>query len=467
MNENEIIYLSDEIWGYAETGFEEEKSAEAMVKVLTNNGFEVTQGIDGMPTAYVGVYGSGRPVVDLLAEYDALFGMNQTADVPEFQPITNAEDTGHGCGHELLGAGSIAAAILCKEYLQRTKKQGTVRIVGCPAEESGSSKAYLARDGFFQNTDVALTWHPGTINQVCTGSSQSCLGLFFKFHGVSAHAAAAPFLGRSALDACELMNVGVNYLREHIEPTECIHYAYANAGGKAPNVVQSEAAVKYFIRSSTNEKCLVLKERVINCAKGSALMTGTTMDIVFDEGLSNTISNFALEKILLDAFKKEYHGDYTQEELAYAQCFKNTFDTEKIKDTVSPHVADRQRLMENINGRPINDYIVENIPNDNCTMGSTDVGDVSWVVPTEQINTACFSLGADAHSWQWVAQGKSKIAHKGMLLAGRVLAAAAQDMIENPEKLEAVKDEFKKRLYDRQYHCLIPDDIKPHISSAE
>ena len=241
---NKYKVLQDELWSYAETGMLEYKSSETMIKFLENEGFNVERNVAEMETAFIGSYGHGKPVIAFLAEYDALFGMSQKADILECSPITNSEDPGHGCGHHLLAVGSIKAACLYKDYLMNNRKEGTVLLVGCPAEESGSGKAYLARDGYFDNVDIALTWHPSNYNMVSTGSSQSCISVFFKFHGISSHAAGSPHLGRSALDACELMNVGVNYLREHMESTDRVHYAYTNAGGKAPNVVQSEACLK-------------------------------------------------------------------------------------------------------------------------------------------------------------------------------------------------------------------------------
>lgn len=459
--------LQDELWSYAETGMVEYKSSKAMADFLKNEGFTVETGIANMETAYVARYGHGKPVIAFLAEYDALFGMNQMADVCEYHPITSAEDTGHGCGHHLLGVGAIRAACLFKEYLETNRREGTVLMVGCPAEESGSGKAYLARDGYFDDVDVALTWHPDNYNQVVTGSNQSCISVFFKFHGVSSHAASTPFLGRSALDACELMNVGVNYLREHMESSDRVHYAYTNVGGKAPNVVQSEACVKYFVRSTTNPKCEALYQRVINVAKGAALMTDTKLEIVFDEGLSNVIPNFTLEDVLANSFRKLYRNTYTDEELAYAANFKNTYRIEDVLSDLPSNAVDKQKLITNIKERVINDYFVESNHSDVCNMGSTDVGDVSWVVPCAQINTACYSIGAGAHTWQWVAQGKSSIAYKGAMLAGDILCDAAIELLNNPELIEKAKQELSERLQGETYKCLIPDDVMPHISNGE
>lgn len=453
--------LQKELWGYAEPGFLEYRSSKAMADFLRSEGFEVTENICGMETAYVGVYGSGRPVICILAEFDALYGLSQEADIAEYRPIAEKE-TGHGCGHHLLGTGSIGAAMIVKEYLETHKISGTIKMVGCPAEESGSGKAYLARDGFFDDADIAITWHPATYNVVQTGSHQSCIQCYFRFHGVSSHAAGSPHLGRSALDAAELMSVGVNYLREHMESTDRVHYAYTNVGGKSPNVVQSEAEVKYLVRSTTNPKCEALYQRVINIAKGAALMTGTTVDVVFDEGLSNVIPNFALEDVLEKSFLKIGACDYTDEERAYARKFKESF-TQDMESELPKTLKDKAAAIKNMRESELCDVVFEHVHSEECSMGSTDVGDVSWVVPTAQINANCYSYGAGAHSWQWVAQGKSSIALKGALLASEVMADAVIECFKDPSIIEAAKAEFEKRLDGQKYKSLIPPEVKPHV----
>lgn len=457
--------LADQIWEYAETGFEEYKSFKTMVNFLKEEGFEVKEGIANMPTAYEGTWGSGKPVICFLAEYDALSGMSQEADKLEISPIETAEANGHGCGHNLLGVGAIYAACKYRDYLKENNLEGTVKIVGCPAEETGSGKAYLARDGYFDGADIALTWHPSLYNMVVTGSSQANIVFFLRFKGISAHAAGSPHLGRSALDAAELTNVGVNYLREHILDTDRVHYAYLNVGGKAPNVVQSEAVLKYFVRSRNNEEVKDLYRRVINCAKGAALMTETEVEVIFDEGLSNTMTNETLEKVLEETLKENYKFDYTEEELAYAKKFKETFPLTNALSTIPKSIKDEDKLVEDLKNNPIHTYVADRIHYEECEMGSTDVGDVSWVVPTAQINTACYSFGADAHSWQWVAQGKSSIAHKGFKLAGDVLAKSAIKLHNNPELIEEAKKEFVKKLAGKKYESLIPSDVMPHIST--
>ena len=451
--------LSDKLWEYAEPGMREYKSARAYAEFLKNEGFSVNEKICGMDTAFEGVFGSGSPVICFLAEYDALSGLNQRANIFN-QEKDSDSDTGQGCGHHLLGVGSLYGACLYKEYLEKNGLSGTVKFVGCPGEEAGSGKTYLARDGYFDDCDIALTWHPGIFNQVVTGSSQSCTAIYFKFKGIASHAASAPHLGRSALDAAELMNVGVNYLREHMEDSDRVHYAYIDAGGKAPNVVQNLTILKYFVRSKNNHDCSSLTERVINCAKGAALMTGTEVEVIFDEGLSNTISNQTLENVLFETMKEDYDLSYGLDECEYLSKYKSSFDG---KINIPLMVKDENKLKEDIKNNVICSYIIEKEHHDICQMGSTDVGDVSWCVPTGQFNTACFAYGASGHSWQWVAQGKSSVADKGMKYAGRVLCDAAIKLHNNPELIEKAKRELKLKLDGESYKCPIPKDVKPHV----
>ena len=451
--------LSDKLWEYAEPGMREYKSARAYAEFLKNEGFTVNEKICGMDTAFEGVFGSGSPVICFLAEYDALSGLNQRANIFN-QEKDSDSDTGQGCGHHLLGVGSLYGACLYKEYLEKNGLSGTVKFVGCPGEEAGSGKTYLARDGYFDDCDIALTWHPGIFNQVVTGSSQSCTAIYFKFKGIASHAASAPHLGRSALDAAELMNVGVNYLREHMEDSDRVHYAYIDAGGTAPNVVQNLTILKYFVRSKNNHDCSSLTERVINCAKGAALMTGTEVEVIFDEGLSNTISNQTLENVLFETMKEDYDLSYGLDECEYLSKYKSSFDG---KINIPLMVKDEHKLKEDIKNNVICSYIIEKEHHDICQMGSTDVGDVSWCVPTGQFNTACFAYGASGHSWQWVAQGKSSVADKGMKYAGRVLCDAAIKLHNNPELIEKAKRELKLKLDGESYKCPIPKDVKPHV----
>lgn len=454
--------LQNELWDYAELGFKEYKSAKAMCDFLEEEGFEVNRGICNMDTAFDAVYGSGSPVIAILAEYDALDGMSQEADQDEYKPLKDTT-TGQGCGHHLLGVGAINAFLRLKEMIDEENLQATIKLVGCPAEEAGSGKAYLARDGYFDDVDIALTWHPSTVSSVSTGSHQACIQCYFRFHGVSSHAAGSPELGRSALDSVELMNIGVNYLREHMGSDERIHYAITNTGGSAPNVVQAEAEVRYFVRSTTGPKVKKLYDRVCDVARGSALMNGTSVDIIFDEGLVNIIPNFTLEKVFRDSFIKLGVPEYTKEEREYALKFKNTYDINIVLNDIDENVKDKARLINNIKESELNDYFVDKEHSNVCYMGSSDVGDVSWVVPTAQINMNCYSYGAGGHSWQWVAQGKSSIASKGARHAGEIIADTALTLIKNPELIKQAKQELKDRLGDDKYECLIPKGVLPHV----
>lgn len=459
--EEDLARIAKAVWDHPEAGFLEYESSRIQVEFLKEQGFEVEENVAGTVTGYVAKYGHGHPVIALLGEFDALYGLGQEADVAEYRP--DGCEMGHGCGHHLLGTGVIGAGLLIRDYLKESGREGTVLVCGCPAEESGSGKAYMARDGVFEGTDIALAWHPGLLHQVGTGSSQSCIQCYFRFHGVASHAAGSPEKGRSALDAVELMDIGVNYLREHMENTDRVHYAITNSGGKSPNVVQAEAEVKYLVRSTSNPKCQALYERVCNIARGAALMTETKLEIIFDEGLSNTIVNFTLEKAMNEVFHELGAPEYTEEELAYAQKFRDSWPREFTMDDINDHVKDKRALLRNMKESPICTYVVDNEFTDHCDMGSTDVGDVSWVVPTETINTACYSYGAGAHSWQWVAQGKSSIAMKGMYKAAEVLAKTAEKLIENPDLVAEAKAEHQGRLSGMKYECLIPADVKPHV----
>lgn len=448
-------------WAHPEPGFREFECSRSQAAFLREQGFEVTENVAGTVTGYMAQWGGGKPVFALLGEFDALYGLGQRADCAEACPEPGMA-MGQGCGHHLLGVGAIAGALALRDILKARGCSGTVRVYGCPGEESGSGKAYMARDGWFDDCDVALTWHPANFHMVSRGSSQSCIQCYFRFHGVAAHAASAPHQGRSALDAVELMNVGVNYLREHMEDSDRVHYAISNSGGASPNVVQAFAESRYLVRSTTNPKCQALYERVVRIAQGAALMTDTRLEVVFDEGLSNTVPNNTLEAVMDDVFRALGAPAYTAEERAYAQRFKDTFPLSQQLTNLPNAAADRNGLIENVKNSPLCDLYVETAPLELCQMGSTDVGDVSWVTPTVTANVACYSYGADAHSWQWVAQGMSSIAMKGMLHAGKVIALTAERLLDDPSLIAAARDELNRRLDGGRYQCLIPPEIKPH-----
>ena len=458
--------LNAKIWDYAELKFEEYLSSEALIDMMKAHGFSVERGLAGMDTAFRATAGKGRPVIGLLAEYDALSGLSQKAG--QLEPIPRKEtENGHGCGHCLLGTAAAGAALMAKDYLIQTGREGTVVLIGCPAEEGGSGKAYLARAGVFDDLDAALTWHPAGGNAVLTGSLQANCQAYFRFHGVSSHAAGSPHLGRSALDAVELMDVGVNYMREHMEPTDRIHYAITDTGGSSPNVVQNHAEVLYLIRSTDNNKVKRLYERVKNIARGAALMTETNVEAVFDKACSNILSNSILEQLLYDCMKTIPLPSYTEEELAYAEQMKKTITDADIASDMSlmmVHGAEKRRLASLYRELPMANFVVEHQHQDLFLPGSSDVGDCSHATPTAQFVGACFVPGTPAHSWQMTAQGKEKTAVKGMFYAAQVLSEACRRLFEKPEIVKQAREVFENDTEGKPYECPIPTEILPNAN---
>lgn len=456
--------VSDRIWEYAETRFEEFRSAELLCKTLEAEGFTVEKGVAGIETAFIGSYGSGSPVVAILGEYDALSGLSQERGNATHQPIV-AGGNGHGCGHNLLGTGSLAAAVAIRLYMEENGIQGTVRYYGCPAEEGGSGKAYMAREGLFNDADFAICWHPQTFNTLMSISSLANYQVYFKFKGKAAHAAAAPHLGRSALDAVELMNIGVNYLREHIIPEARIHYAITNSGGFSPNVVQAEADVLYLIRAPKTQQVEEIYQRVCQIARGAALMTETAVDIIFDKACSNLIPNQTMERVMYSNFTELGVPEFDQNEKEFARQIRKTIpDSDKnseLQMIAKVLGAKGKAMAEQLKEQELSSILMPLMPAARLMSGSTDVGDVSWIIPTVQCSTTCFAMGTQLHSWQAVAQGGTSIGHKGMLHAGKIMAATAVEMMLNPKLIAEAKAELVEKLDGATYVCPIPADIKP------
>lgn len=468
----ELFYsLSDKIWDHPETLFEEHVSSEALCQALEQEGFQVERNIAGMPTAFSARFGNGKPVIAFLGEFDALFGMSQAAGVACQQAMIEG-GSGHGCGHNLLGTGSLAGAFGLKKYLEETGKEGTVIYFGCPAEEGGSGKAFMAREGCFNEVDCALTWHPSDSNAVVNGSTLANCQVYYRFKGTSAHAAASPHMGRSALDAVELMNVGVQFLREHVIQEARIHYAITNTGGHSPNVVQPNADVLYLIRAPKTPQVLEIRERVDKIARGAAMMTETEVEIEFVKGCSNTVPNTVLERMLYSNLQSLPKPQYNEEEMEFIRAIAGT-----VK---SPAASVRQRasafseeqisasLREEILAKaeePVQSFVMPYIVSNAILPASSDVGDASWNCPTAQFAAATWVAGTPAHTWQAVAVGKSASAHKATLLAGQVLAATAIDLLNDPEKIAAAKAELNARLSGTPYICPIPPEVKPNIIS--
>lgn len=457
----ELERLNACIWDYAELKFNEVRSAKAMTDLLEAHGFKVRKGVAHMPTAYVAEYGSGRPVIAILGEYDALSGLSQESGLMEEKP-REGNPNGHGCGHCLLGTAAVGAGLLLKEYLEARPGSGTVRVYGCPAEEGGSGKTYMAREGLFDDVDAALTWHPGTQNEVMVGSNQANIQAAFTFRGRASHAAAAPQNGRSALDAVEMMDVGVNYMREHMADYERVHYAILDTGGVSPNVVQPHAEVLYLIRSRTNDETKRLYDRVVAIARGAALMTETELSVRFDKAVSNLVPNRVLGQVLYDAMVAVGAPQRTEEEKAFLKKYQDQLGPERVrKDPGMAPFPDPELREELIEKDPSGAYILPYRPTSATAMGSSDTGDVSYVTPLAQFAGACFAIGTASHSWQWVAQDKGSVALKGCFFAAEVLAKGAETLFQQPEIVKAARAELDKRLGGKKYQCPIPPEVMP------
>ena len=484
--------ISNKIWEFAEPRFQEYKSSELLQHALKKEGFSVKSNLAGEETAFIAEYGSGKPVIGLLGEFDALPGLSQKADATEriqaeqlsceveneFQKMESnnkhkkddvsnnvhacANNCGHGCGHQLIGTGTLASAIALKNFMQKHNLKGTIRYYGCPAEENAGGKAFLVRDGYFKDCDLALCWHPEQGRRACYGSTKANFRVFFTFHGTPAHASMCPELGRSALDAVELMDVGVNYMREHMIDEARIHYAITDTGGDAPNVVQSRAQVLYAIRAPKITQVKELYNRVCNIAKGAALMTETTVEIRQVAAYSNLISNKILADHMNTYLEKLGQITYTEQEYTYAQNFQQALSDQDKKqlpaiarDYFGPNATEAMK-------KPIFEPIAyQNLYSD--LKYSTDVGDVSWIVPTVHLNIPTFAAGTALHSWQAVAQGRSAIAHKGMLYAAKIMALTAIDFLQTPKLVEDAKKELVETLDGETYPNPLPKDLNPEI----
>ncbi len=460
-----ILDVSDKVWEYAELPYQEFKSSALISKVLKDQGFTIEMGVAEIPTAFTATYGSGKPVIGFLGEFDALDALSQEAGCIVKKP-TGEGRPGHGCGHNALGAGSLGAALAVKEYLAAQKRSGTVIYYGCAAEEGAGAKQFMARAGLFNNVDFVYTWHPAGKNEVQSTRSVAIMGANFRFKGISAHAGSTPYLGRSALDAAELMSVGVNYLREHMIDQARIHYAYSDVGGVSPNVVQDRAAVKYEVRSPKVSQVKELFERVVKVAQGAALMTETTMEYEITMAFSDYISNGVLAEVADEAFREVGAPQWTPQDYELARSYLSTFNEVTI-NSIKEYIAEEfseERIGEILEKpldsevHPFEGKIVK------YASGSTDVGDVAYAVPTINFNVATAFIGNVGHTWQMTGQAGSDLARKGLLTAARVMALAALKTMERPDIIEKAK-EFTLRQNGGAYQCPLPDYVKPPIGT--
>lgn len=457
-----LIALSKQIWEYAEPGLQEVRSSKAIAEYLESEGFRVQLGVGSIPTAICAEYGSGHPVVAYLGEYDALPRLNQNVtDHQEFQYPDQPEHPGHGCGHNNLGVGAVGAAVMLKDAIASGLVKGTVRFYGCPAEELLVGKVFMVRDGAFQDVDCAMTWHSHAYNGAW-GACYTCMNsVKFHFHGKAAHAAGHPFDGRSALDAVELMNVSANYMREHVKPDVRIHYA--TICSCAPNVVPDACSVWYYIRAPKRKDVDEVYSWLCDCAKGAALMTQTTFDIEFLTGCSEVLPNDVLEQVMLEAYQDTGAPQFTEEDYAFAKRMAETYPDVLARD---------RRVMKEeygVNGddKFLCDVVFDKVIEDRLVApGSTDVGDVSHVVPTYQIYVAGQGIGCPGHSWQMTAYSGSHVGFASMLCAAKVLGLSGLRLLEQPELVQKAWENFHQNQTE-PYVSPLPPDLKPDLDQAK
>jgi aminobenzoyl-glutamate utilization protein B len=438
---------SKTIWEYAELGYHEEKSSALLRRELEGAGFRVQSPVAEEPTAFVATYGEGEPVIGILGEFDALPGLSQAA-TPDRSPLV-ANAPGHGCGHNLLGSGSALAAVVLKEYMERNHITGTLRYYGTPAEEGGDGKVYMLRAGLFRDVDVVLQWHPASENVVTNGGALAMNSAKFLFHGVAAHAAMAPERGRSALDAVMLMGTGIEYLREHVTSNSRIHYIVTN-GGAAPNIVPDTAELYLYAR---NPSLVVLGEvwsRILKIGQGAALMTETTLEVKDIGGTANVLPNDALAKVAQRNLQEVGGFRYTVEERHFAEELQKSLPEGGAGDLDSTALIQPLRR-----------------PDPNAAAASTDVGDVSWNVPTIGFETATFVPGVVAHTWQAAASAGMSIGQKGMIVAAKALAITGADLFADRQLVLDAKADFQQQTKGRAYVSAIPAGQTPPLNYRE
>jgi len=424
-----------DIWHFAEVGYKEKQSAALLAGTLKEEGFSVQSGVAGIPTAFVATFGTGKPVIGILAEYDALPGLSQDA-TPERKPIPG-QVAGHGCGHHLFGTASVAAGIELKKLIETKRLNGTIKVFGTPAEEGGSGKVYMVREGLFDEVDAVLHWHPGDRNEVTMSSALANKSAKFRFYGVSAHAAMAPDQGRSALDAVESMNYMVNMMREHISSDMRIHYIITD-GGKAPNVIPDFAEAYYYVRHPKRDQTVAAFDRIVNAAKGAALGTETTMDYEIIGGTHDMLINKTLARVMYENLKSVGGVTYDENDLRFATQIQSTF-----QDRRAP-VSSAAVIM------PLQTEV-------NVWPASTDVGDVSYVSPTVGLYAATWVPGTAAHSWQAVASGATPIGIKGMIIAAKTMTLTGIDLLSDPALIKKAREELIETVGDYQYKSLLGD----------
>jgi aminobenzoyl-glutamate utilization protein B len=460
-NEKLIIEISDKVWEFAELGLIESKSSALLAEELEKHGFKVERGIAGMPTAFVATWGEGKPFIGIMGEYDALPGLSQKK-VP-WQEQLESGKPGHGCGHNIHGSSGMAAAIAVKKAMETHKIVGTIKFFGCPAEENFSGKVYMVRDGYFNDVDAVISHHPGAMNEASLISSLAINSVKFHFYGKASHAGASPEQGRSALDAVELMNMGVNYLREHVIQDARIHYIIEK-GGDQPNIVPPYARSWYYVRAPERDQMEFIYDWIIDIAKGAAIMTRTELKTEFLEGSYNVIPNKTIAELIVENMQEIGLPKYTDEDLKFA---------EEIAKTITPEMKIAQLRKSKRPGweRLVNKLIDDEVPDPwgegEVSHGSTDVADVSWQTPSVEFGTATWALGTPAHSWQAVAQSGVGIGHVSLIFAAKVMAATVIDLLTNGDALTKAREEHGQRISNKKYKSPIAPDHKPPLDVWE
>lgn len=453
--ESDLIRISDTIWGFAELGLQEFKSSALLADELRKAGFEMEMGVAGMPTAFVATYGSGKPTLGIMGEYDALPGLSQKP-IPKRDPLIEGAP-GHGCGHNIHGTSGMAAAIAIKTVMSSLNIKGTLKFFGTPAEENASGKDFMVRDGIFDDLDAVLSHHPSRMNSGGYISNNAINVVKFRFYGTAAHASASPEQGRSALDAVELMNVGVNYLREHIINDARIHYVI-ESGGVQPNVVPDYAASWYYVRAPERDQVDQIYARVLDIAKGASLMTGTNYKVQFITGHHSKLLNKTLSELVVRSMRKIPPIQYTDEEREFARQIGKTVTMETKRETLKKTGRPGWEKLMNVD-------IDQTVPDlwEHWGPGSTDVSSVTWKAPTVEFWTATWVLGTPGHSWQNAATGATGIGHKSLIFAAKTMSSCLIDLLTQPQLLKQIKEEFAQRLDGRHYKSPLPPDLKPPL----
>ncbi|MCC8102755.1 MAG: amidohydrolase [Clostridiales bacterium] len=462
--QEKLYAASDAIWEQPEIAFQEYTAMDILCGMLKENGFHVEQGLAGIPTAFKGVYGSGHPVIAILGEFDALDGMSQESGCLEPRERPGCS-LGHGCGHHTIAAAAVAAASAVKQYLDCSGKPGTIVFYGCPGEEGGAGKAFMVRDGAFDGIDCAITWHPADKTKLFTGRCLASISATYHFKGISAHAAGLAHIGRSALDAVELMDVAANYMREHVVPDARIHYAITDTGGKSPNVVQAHASVFYYLRAPEAYYVQEMYDRLNDIARGAALMTGTTVEIEYNRGINSLLPNSVLNHVMHSNMEWVGLSEYSEQDHETARKFREvTPDRDVLFQELLDELPKEERpFVEMHRNEDINNFILPESALEPLMFGSTDVGDVSMFCPVAQLHSTTYAAGTALHSWQAVAQGKQPLMHKGELYAAKVLACTAIDLFENPALVDEARQELQDRMGGHPFVSLMPDDVKPKL----